>query len=93
MNFYYFYNRKISLFNYNLKQIHYISSYVGGMVVNECLKGAGLVLFEIKYSEKLNFSLFTKQLKFSAWAYTMIHSGFFDQKPRNILYKTNLKWK
>lgn len=85
INFYYFYNRKTSLFNYNLKQIHYISSYVGGMVVNECLKGASLVLFEIKYSEKAQFFIIHQAIKILSLSIHNDSLKFFDQKPRNIL--------
>lgn len=56
------------------------------MVVNECLKGASLVLFEIKYSEKAQFFIIHQAIKILS---SSIHNDslkFFDQKPRNILY-------
>lgn len=53
----------LKLFNYSLKQIHYIPSYVGGMVVNGCMKGVKLFLFEINYLIKLNLFIIHQAIK------------------------------
>ena len=53
----------LRLFNYSLKQIHYIPSYVGGIVVNGCMKGVKLFLFEINYLIKLNLFIIHQAIK------------------------------